>query len=119
MRTIKDCVPILEQKSSSLNKVLSVSYEDEDQKNSRIVNAEIFSSELQDIIGFLNSGEEDFGCEVVPKEQFQQITKMAEIVRLEYDGLFCSIASCSRFPIENPFFVVFSENLDDALNFSI
>ena len=69
MRTIKDCVPILEQKSISLNKVLSVSYEDEDQKNSRIVNAQIFSSELQDIIEFLNSGEEDFGCEVVPYGQ--------------------------------------------------
>jgi len=120
MRTIRNCAPILEQKLSSLNKVLlSASHEDYQITNSRILNAQIFTSELQEIIAFLNAGEEDFGCEIVPKEQFYQTTKMSEIARMEYDGLFCAVASCSRFPIENPFFVVFSANIEDAINFAI
>lgn len=121
MRTIKDCVSILDQKLTSLNKILSThhSQDDDPVTNSRILNAQIFALELQDIIAFLNLGEENFGCEVVPKEQFQQTTKMSEIARLEYDGLFGSIASCSRFPIEEPFLVVFSATIDDAINFKI
>lgn len=121
MRTIKECVPVLEQKLNSLKQILNAcqQHEDSGESNLRIVNANLISSELQEIIKFLELGEDDFGCEIVPKEQFQQTTKLSEIVRIEYDGLFGAIASCSRFPIEDPFYVVFSETIDKAINFKI
>ena len=119
MRTTKDCIEILQKKFENLSRLLDAHTSDAEAEavNPRIENAKVFLSELKDIMEILSFGDDDFWCDIVSKEIFYRIFDTSAFPRKDYDGIFGAIASCSQYPVNQRFLIVYIADFDDVINF--